>query len=387
MKAGDVESAKNETEDGKSAKTVPVEAMKGSSDVEMASKPLEVKDNKLIENPELGGEVEFGLKDEKFVNDPLRITMVTKKDFRDAHYPKSGKYFLLEKLLIRAEVRKCGLLVSLRIMTTFNPCAAMFQRCYSVVQMIRMMGSGIDDLKPLKIIYWDNSFLFVNEGKSVGVKIPTEVDIKWLDSLVEAEKTLVELTKCLDLQKDWDTITVPNPKQYPNYNLFFAGHLDSDAIKDIEIVSQQVTDKLTDSFMKLGCQSSVVVVDSDQQVDTHMDTDKSVIALKDANVGPSQLAHGGFTTTDDLEKGMTNEVLDSLHLNSRGAKDSLSTKDMLKYTGIEQFNPKSFKSGSSIGFIDLNAVSHEVLFAQIRILKELMFNVISLSRYNHLVRN
>ncbi len=47
----------------------------------------------------------------------------------------------------------------------------------------------------------------------------------------------------------------------------------------------------------------------------------------------------------------------------------------------------SFKSGSSVGYIDLNTASEDVLFAQIRMLKELMFDVILLSRYNHLVRN
>ncbi len=60
---------------------------------------------------------------------------------------------------------------------------------------------------------------------------------------------------------------------------------------------------------------------------------------------------------------------------------------MHKYTGIEKFNPKSFKSGSSVGFIDQNTAPYEVLFAQIRMLRELMFDVIPLSRYDHLVRN
>ncbi len=60
---------------------------------------------------------------------------------------------------------------------------------------------------------------------------------------------------------------------------------------------------------------------------------------------------------------------------------------MHKYEGDEKFNPKSFKSGSSVGYIDRSAVTDEVLFAQIRMLRELMFNVVPLSRYNHLVGN
>ncbi len=57
------------------------------------------------------------------------------------------------------------------------------------------------------------------------------------------------------------------------------------------------------------------------------------------------------------------------------------------YAGNEKFNPNSFKSGSIVGNINLNTATDEVLFAQIRTLKELIFNVIQLSRYNHLVGN
>ncbi len=60
---------------------------------------------------------------------------------------------------------------------------------------------------------------------------------------------------------------------------------------------------------------------------------------------------------------------------------------MHKYTGVEKFNPKNFQSGSSVGFIDMNTVTNEVLFAQIRMLRELMFDVVPQSRYDHLVGN
>ncbi len=68
---------------------------------------------------------------------------------------------------------------------------------------------------------------------------------------------------------------------------------------------------------------------------------------------------------------MTNKAIDILHLDSRGAKDRLSNEDMHKYTGMEKFNPKSFQSGSSVGFINLNTVTNEVIFAQIRMLENL----------------
>ncbi len=63
-KDGDVESDKPETDEGKSAKTVPVEATIESPEIEMASKPLEVKDDKIVEKPENShGEEKFGPKD------------------------------------------------------------------------------------------------------------------------------------------------------------------------------------------------------------------------------------------------------------------------------------------------------------------------------------
>ncbi len=86
--------------------------------------------------------------------------------------------------------------------------------------MIRLNSSNIDDFKPLKILYWDMSFLIINEGKPVGIKAPTELSVEWLDSI----------------------------------HLYFKGHLDSDLIKDLETPMDPTTDKLADSFMKLGSQ-------------------------------------------------------------------------------------------------------------------------------------
>ncbi len=68
--------------------------------------------------------------------------------------------------------------------------------------MLRLKSPSIDDFKALKILYWDNSFLLINEGKPVGIKIPTETEVEWLDSCVDAEKDLVERNKCFDLGMD-----------------------------------------------------------------------------------------------------------------------------------------------------------------------------------------
>ncbi len=45
-----------------------------------------------------------------------------------------------------------------------------------------------------------------------------------------------------------------------------------------------------------------------------MDMEKPATASKDANTGPCKLDQSGVKTTDNIEKGMTNDVQDSLHL-------------------------------------------------------------------------
>ncbi len=59
------------------------------------------------------------------------------------------------------------------------------------------------------------------------------------------------------------------------------------------------------------------------------------------------------------------EVLDDLQLDTRGVKDLLHKEDTDKYKGDEKFNPKSFKSCSSVRKINRSEVTNEVLFAQI----------------------
>ncbi len=197
-----------------------------------------------------------------------------------------------------------------------------------------------------------------------------------MDSHIDAQKDLVDRCKFIDLEIDWGIVTVPNPTEYPNILLYFKGHLDSDLIKDVETPMDPITDKLADLFMKLGSQCAIVNVSCDKEPEVAMDTSK-----------PSQSDSSGIKTADDINKSMTNNAIDSLYLDFRGEKDRLSIEDMHKYTGTEKFNPKSFQSGSSVGFIDLNTATEEVLFAQIRMLREHMFDVLPLSRYNHLVGN
>ncbi len=129
--------------------------------------------------------------------------------------------------------------------------------------------------------------------------------IEWLDSHVDAEKDLAEWSKKLDLEKEWGTITVPNPTQYPNINLFFADHLYSDMTKEVEILPDPATDKLTESFMKLGSQSTVANIGSDKEPEVPMETENTATVLKDTVAGTSQLDQSGIKTTDDIKKSIT----------------------------------------------------------------------------------
>ncbi len=92
---------------------------------------------------------------------------------------KSGRYFLPEIFPLSLEGRKSMLLSNLITQANCLPCAATYQRCFTETSMIRLHCPNIDDFKPLKILYWDTSFLLVNEGKPVGIKIPTEISVEW----------------------------------------------------------------------------------------------------------------------------------------------------------------------------------------------------------------
>ncbi len=107
--------------------------------------------------------------------------------------------------------------------------------------------------------------------------------------------------------------------------------------------------------------------------------------LQCATAPPMIVSTVKVTVHDDSESRMSYTVIDSLQLEMRCKRDLLEKEDMHKNAGDEKFNPKSFKSGSSVGYIDLDTVLYEVKFAQIRMLRELMFDIVHLGRYNHLV--
>ncbi len=327
--------------------------------------------------------------------------MTTKKNFKDSGHLKSGRYFLPETPLLNNEASKSGLLRNLALMASVSPCAATYQRCYSEVPMVRLRSSevpmvNIDDNSSLKFQYWDNLFLYMNNGHPVGVIIPTEIENEWLSTLSEEEKAIVKLALSID-SKHWSTLTLPNPSCYLNHELYFVGHLNSDNIlQDIGNVLPLLTHgvtELADSFKKLGNTTAstmvgdlkIVVIKPDKQADKPMEIGQMTEASKGADIIPKPSIVSDVIVPDDNDRSMLPEVLDNLQLDTRGVKDLLCKEDMHKYEGDEKFNPKSFKSGSSVRYIDRSKVTDEVLFAQIRMLRELMFDVIPLSRYNHLV--
>ncbi len=99
------------------------------------------------------------------------------------------------------------------------------------------------------------------------------MEIEWLSSPSEEDKTIVELAMSCDNPYSWSMVSIPNPNHYPNHSLYFVGHLDSDNIlQDIEQVLPRVTKMLTDSFSKLGGNKPTAVMNPLQEVNTQMET-------------------------------------------------------------------------------------------------------------------
>ncbi len=131
-----------------------------------------------------------------------------------------------------------------------------YQSCYTELLMFRIGSPNIDDFSPLRIEYWDNSYLYGKSGYPVGVKVMTEVEIAWSLTPSEEEKTIVERAMSDEMNQVWDTITVPNPTHYINIGIYFDGHLDSDNmlphIDNVLQVILKATEELADIFKNLG---------------------------------------------------------------------------------------------------------------------------------------
>ncbi len=116
----------------------------------------------------------------------------------------------------------------------------------------------------------------------------------------------------------------------------------------------------------------MVVIDPSKEVDTPMEEEE-----KQQTPPKAETAASIFTVVEGSNRNyntdvkMNPKVIDILLLDNRVKTDRLQDSDSHKYDGTMKFNPKSFKSGQSVGYIDVKAVSYDLLFTQVRMLKEL----------------
>ncbi len=68
-------------------------------------------------------------------------------------------------------------------------------------------------------------------------------------------------------------------------------------------------------------------------------------------------------------------------------KDDMDQLQLDKYTGTNEFNPKSFKLGPSHGYIDFKKAAFELLYTQVKLQAKIMFTNILMSRFCHLIGN
>ncbi len=111
-----------------------------------------------------------------------------------------------------------------------------------------------------------------------------------------------------------------------------------------------------------------------------MKTGQTTGVLKDTEVIPTKSSDSKHKISENHERDIKRKIIDDLQLDTRSAKDMLQKEDRHHYRGDEKFNPKSFKCGSSVGYIDLSVTSEDVIYHQIAMLNELIFDVIPLSR-------
>ncbi len=252
----------SEVDDRKSEKIVPVSSFKEIMEGSESSKPCATPENVVVEKPVANDKPTSSRQDEdKAANDMLHIRMISKEDFTKYSHLKSGRYYLLEQPTHNDNGRKSGLITNLAAMMSVYPCGAIYQRCYTELPMFRIGSANIDDFSPLRIQYWDNSYLYVKSKYTVGVKVLTEVEIKWLLTPSEEEKTIVERAMSDEMNKVWDTITVPNPTLYINFGLYFDGHLDSNhmlpCISNVLQVLPKVTEEMADILKNLSQESKI----------------------------------------------------------------------------------------------------------------------------------
>ncbi len=196
----------------------------------------------------------------------------------------------------------------------------------------------------------------------------------------------------------WCILTVPNPSNYLNIGLYFVGHLDNDNIlKDIGRVIPllpSVTDYLSKEFDKLGqatipkiiSELKMVVVNPPKEVNTPMEEGEvQETPSRDETPAPISTTVDGSNCTDNVDAQMNPKVIDFLLLDTRSKNDHLQDTD--KHLCKGQSTELQVWPECGLHQRRMSCHSFELLFAQVRMLIELMFDIIPLSRYNHLVGN
>ncbi len=231
------------------------------------------------------------------------------------------------------------------------------------------------------------------------VKLHTDSLFNWLSSFQADKLFILNEAKSEEAETEWNTLTVPNPSEYINIDLYFRGHLDNDMVLQGQPLFVpplgSSTDDLAKTFVNLIAPPKtampvyqMVVVDPSKEINTPKEQgDPLQIQSTGETVPPTEEKVEAPKPHDDSDVEMNPAIVDILNLDNIGKKECLQNTDHHKYTSNVMFNPKIFKSGPSIGYINIDIASFELLFAQVRMTMELMFDIIPLSRFNHLLEN
>ncbi len=287
-----------EVDDAKSEKKAPRSSVKEITEGTEASKPTAIPEIPIIDKPVTNIKLGSSCQDEeKAEDDLLHVRMLTKEDFKKYSHLKSGRYYLPESPSLNENGRKSGLTTNLAGMASLYSCGATYQRCYPEVAMFRIGSATIDDISPLIIQYYDNLCLYVKCGYPVSIIVP---------------------------------------------------------------VLPKATEELADIFQNLGKESKptimgdfkMVVVNPNQKVETPLEEGEIEKALPQCAAAPPMIVFiMKVNVQDDTDTRIQSDVIDILLLDMRIERDLLHKEDMHKYMGDEKFNPKSFKSGSSLGIL------------------------------------
>ncbi len=167
-----------------------------------------------------------------------------------------------------------------------------------------------------------------------------------------------------EMNQVWDTIMVANPFRYINIGLYNDGHLDNNnmlsQIDNVLQVTPKSTNELGDILKNLGQESQpkptddfkIVVINPNQKVNTLMEVGEiNKSPPQGATSSPKTGSTINATVHNDSNSRMSSTVIDNLQHDMRCKRDLLKKEDMDKYKGDKKFNPKSFKSGLSVGYI------------------------------------